>query len=58
MSIIAGGGIDLETIAALRRRTQIREFHVGRAARLNNRIDGEVSAKLVNQLVNMVNSVE
>jgi len=33
ITIIAGGGIDADAIALLKRTTAIREFHVGRAAR-------------------------
>lgn len=36
--IIAGGRVDLDLIKALRRDTDIREFHVGTAARENGRV--------------------
>jgi copper homeostasis protein len=52
--IIAGGGIDLDAISQIRRATSIREFHVGRAARLSRRIDSEVKAELVRQLSDML----
>jgi copper homeostasis protein CutC len=51
LTILAGGAIDLVAITQLRRETNIREFHVGRAARLGNRVDGPVSADLVRDLV-------
>ncbi len=53
IKIIAGGGIDNAAITLLRRRTTIREFHVGRAARRGFQVDGEVQAELVRALVNV-----
>jgi copper homeostasis protein len=49
--IIAGGGIDADAIALLKRTTDIREFHVGRAARRGFQVAGEVRADLVQTLV-------
>lgn len=46
IKILAGGRIDIEMIGLLRERTQIREVHVGRAARTN----GKVSATQVQAL--------
>jgi copper homeostasis protein CutC len=54
IKIIAGGGIDLDAISEIRRATSIREFHVGRAARSLNRIDGEIKAELVSQMSDML----
>ena len=54
VTILAGGGIDREAIALLRRTTVIREFHVGRAARSGFRVDGEVKAELVRKLVEVI----
>ena len=54
VTILAGGGIDSEAIALLRRTTVIREFHVGRAARSGFRVDGEVKAELVRKLVQVI----
>ncbi len=51
LTILAGGGIDCEAISLLRRTTQIREFHVGRAARSGFSVEGGVEAKLVRKLV-------
>jgi copper homeostasis protein len=39
IQIIAGGRIDVQLIRELRRRTQIREFHIGNAARSNGMVD-------------------
>jgi len=52
ITIIAGGGIDTRAITLLRRATAVREFHVGRAARQNFRVDGAVNSELVRALVN------
>ena len=54
ITILAGGGINSEAIALLRRTTVIREFHVGRAARSGFRVDGEVKAELVMKLVQVI----
>lgn len=51
ISIIAGGRIDNEAISLLKRTTDIREFHVGRAARSGFRVNGAVEAALVSKLV-------
>lgn len=51
LTIIAGGGIDAEAIRRIRRETRIREFHVGRAARLQFQVDGAVQSSLVGDLV-------
>jgi copper homeostasis protein len=56
--IIAGGGIDSDAISLLKRTTLIREFHVGRAARLGSCVDGPVDAELVRRLVQMVRSAQ
>jgi copper homeostasis protein len=54
LTILAGGGIDRVAITQIRRQTNLREFHVGRAARIGNRIEGKVSAELVEQLARIV----
>jgi copper homeostasis protein len=51
IEIIAGGGIDRNAIEILRRTTNIREFHVGRAAREGFSVAGPVQAELVRELV-------
>jgi copper homeostasis protein len=55
ITIIAGGRIDRRAIALLRHMTPIREFHVGRAARREFRVDGEVQSELVRALVDSMN---
>jgi len=51
VTILAGGGIDGAAIVEIKRATRIREFHVGRAARLNFQADGAVQASLVTDLI-------
>jgi copper homeostasis protein len=58
LTILAGGGIDGDAIVEVKRATSIREFHVGRAARLNFQVDGEVQASLVSGLVQKLLSTE
>lgn len=53
ITIIAGGGIDSRAIELLHRTSAVREFHVGRAARRDFRVDGEVRSELVRALVNL-----
>lgn len=52
ITILAGGGIELDFIRQLRARTVIREFHVGRIAREPETIDGAVSSEKVRQVRN------
>lgn len=54
ITIIAGGGIDADAIALLKRTTPIREFHVGRAARKGFTVSGVVQADLVRTLVSVM----
>src|ERR1043166_2123370 len=54
ITIIAGGGIDLDAIALLKRTTSVREFHVGRAARERFLINVGVRAGLVRSLVRAI----
>ena len=51
ITILAGGAIYAKAIEEIQRATRIREFHVGRAARLNFQVDGAVQASLVSGLV-------
>ena len=51
LTILAGGGIDGSAIVEIKHATRIREFHVGRAARLNFQADGAVQASLVTDLI-------
>ena len=54
ITIIAGGGIDLDAIALLKRTTSVREFHVGRAVRDGFQVNGGVRADLVRSLVRAI----
>lgn len=45
LTLIAGGGIDRDIIPLLK--NDLREFHVGRAARAGSRVSGELVKKLV-----------
>lgn len=54
--IIAGAGIDRSNIRQWRDSTPIREFHVGRAARLDGDIHRPVDAALVEELAALVAS--
>jgi len=51
IKIIAGGGVDIVALKSIASQTGINEFHVGRAARSGLRIDGEVRAELVRELM-------
>jgi copper homeostasis protein len=53
IEIVAGGGLDEETIAAIASMTSIREFHVGRAARASGSVEGVVQAARVKALVDV-----
>jgi copper homeostasis protein len=51
IQILAGGGIDLQSIPMICEGTRIREFHIGRAARKPANASGEVRSELVKALV-------
>jgi len=51
ITVLAGGGLDATKIAAIRAATRIREFHVGRAARTPESIDGTVRAARVREII-------
>ena len=55
LAILAGGGINDEAISQISSETNIREFHVGRAARSQFQVEGSVQASLVRALVNTLN---
>ena len=57
IKIIAGGGIDMNAIRVLRRTTNVREFHVGRAAREGFSVAGAVQADLVRELVRATQAI-
>jgi copper homeostasis protein len=50
VAIIAGGGVDEESLSLFARTGCVREVHVGRAAREGGEADGPVSAARVRQL--------
>jgi len=58
ITVIAGGGIDSDAISRLLSETQIREFHVGRAARAQLQVQGDVQASLVSGLVNKLKALQ
>ena len=51
LTILVGGGVNGDAILRIGRKTDIREFHVGRAARSQFKVDGSVQASLVSDLV-------
>ena len=51
LTILAGGGVDPDALLKLGRDTNIREFHVGRAARAGFEVDGHVQSSLVREFV-------
>lgn len=56
-TIIAGGGVDGDAIIKIGRETAIREFHVGRAARAEFRVEGGVQSSLVSVLVRKLKEI-
>ena len=54
LMILAGGGVNGDALMSIGRETNIREFHVGRAARAKFEVDGDVQASLVRGLVTLV----
>ena len=57
LTVLAGGGVDNENALRIGRETNIRAFHVGRAARARFEVDGEVQASLVHELVQKLNTL-
>ena len=57
LMILAGGGINSDTILKIGRETRIRDFHVGRAARTRFDVEGAVQASLVNGLVKKLKEI-
>ncbi|HEY0730576.1 MAG TPA: copper homeostasis protein CutC [Pyrinomonadaceae bacterium] len=55
--ILAGGGIDSDSMINIGRETRIREFHVGRAARAQFDVEGGVQASLVSGLVQKLKEI-
>ena len=54
IKILAGGGIDARAIETIRDATGIREFHVGRAARIPQQANGAVHPARVAELVRVL----
>ena len=50
IEILAGGGVDMEAIKLLRKKTSITEFHTGSAARGGGKVDKSRVEKLVSAL--------
>lgn len=50
IEILVGGGVDMEAIKLLRKKTSIREFHTGSAARGSGKVDKSRVEKLVSAL--------
>jgi copper homeostasis protein len=57
LTITAGGGVDGDALLKILRETDIREFHVGRAARAGFQVEGHVQAALVSELVKKLRDV-
>jgi copper homeostasis protein len=57
IDILVGGGTDAGVIKLLKPSTGIREFHVGKAVREGQRIDGDVSSERVRALVELLEKV-
>lgn len=57
LTIIAGGGVDADAILKIGRKTAIREFHVGRAARAEFKVEGGVQSSLVSGLVKKLKEI-
>ena len=57
LTILAGGGVDREALVKIGHETNIREFHVGRAARAGFQVDAPVQASLVSVLVKQLTDI-
>jgi len=55
LMVLAGGGINKDAVSRIMCETNIGEFHVGRAARSQFQVEGNVQASLVRALVNTLN---
>ncbi|HUJ20235.1 MAG TPA: hypothetical protein VLX58_01880, partial [Bryobacteraceae bacterium] len=54
LTVIVGAGLDAERIRLLVGNTNIREFHVGRAARFDNDVHQPVDSARVKHLVSLL----
>jgi copper homeostasis protein CutC len=57
LMILVGGGVNGDAILKIGRETEIREFHVGRAARAQFEVEGDVEASLVSRLVQKLREI-
>ena len=57
ITILASGGLNLQVINLIGEQTHVREFHVGRAARVPSQTDGLVRAARVRELVDAAESI-
>ena len=57
LTILAGGGVNGDALTRIGRETNIREFHVGRAARARFEVEGDVQASLVSALVQKLEEI-
>jgi copper homeostasis protein CutC len=53
--VLAGGGLNEESLLDLSRKTTIYEFHMGRAVRMPPTVNGKVKAGIVRKLVDSLN---
>jgi hypothetical protein len=52
--MLLGGGIDRDAVKIFCKASPIRAFHVGRAARQGEKIDGAVSSERVKELAELI----
>lgn len=57
IGIIAGGGLDLEAVGLLSRRTPVREYHLGRSVRSENSIYGAVESRKVAEFARLLKKI-
>lgn len=56
MTILAGGGMTAQVIGKICEATRVREFHIGRAARVPQEAEDVVQAERVRELVSVIQS--
>ena len=54
ITIVVGGGLDMQKLAGLCAATELREFHLGRAVREGQQIDGAVCANDVKAAIQLI----
>ena len=57
LTILAGGGVNDDALLKIGLETNIREFHVGRAARAGFKVESNVQASLVSDLVKKIRDI-